>query len=656
MSELKYVCIANECGRKFSTQDRLNAHIKIRHPELLNNQSSNNSSIVNSNNNEKNKNNEISKNQLGNIMKPVLKQKNTLPEKPNKLQPINKKILTHINEKNEQINPKMLLSKNNNKKNTEKNNKHQVINSIKSNEEIQEIKIPNIIEEKQNQLLSNLFSQINSLENYLDKDIEFHKEFKVPDVPDYDKMYDESDEEENIKNNDNIKKEKEKEKITTIITEEMLFNNKKNKDDDEMYKSLIEINLSKKNLYNFEDKKNISFEKLSNLLILNISYNNLSNIKDVQFFINLKELYINNNLITDLTFCEFLPQLLIFNAENNLINSITSLNTCTKLKILKLSNNKIEYLNSTLRVIKNLKNMTELSIEDNPFLSQLFSYREYFISNYKNIQIIDNEKITDEKRELANNFYKENNPLYKNSKRPISSKLRGNKKLFLATNINELDIINENINDDEDIFKDDDNDIFAKTQTCFEVKNNNLLNNIKEEKNDNKNNEKLRLEKIVNEQKEMILKLKMELDKSTKKNKEYESLIENYKKEITNENENNIKDNEKNNKILKELEMWKREYCKLLEESMGENYETKILNDELFNNNNNDKNLIEKKQYERPQTATIKNNISTEFEQLFEEINNVKNSKNIFDDVLNEESDDEEEENEDNENDKRNKK
>ena len=148
----------------------------------------------------------------------------------------------------------------------------------------------------------------------------------------------------------------------------------------------------------------------------------------------------------------------------------------------------------------------------------------------------------------------------------------------------------------------------------------------------------------------MILKLKMELDKSTKKNKEYESLIENYKKEITNENENNIKDNEENNKILKELEMWKREYCKLLEESMGENYETKILNDELFNNNNNDKNLIEKKQYERPQTATIKNNISTEFEQLFEEINNVKNSKNIFDDVLNEESDDEEEENEDNEN------
>ena len=665
MSELKFSCVAKDCGRKFTTQDRLNAHIKNRHPELLPNSSTTSNSKINNPTETKPKI-EISKNPMEKIMKPVTKIKNTLPEKHNILQPIEHKTSIHAHKNN------VLLAN--------KNNKNEIIKKKKDKKNIpihtcieDEVKIPNIIEERQNKLLNNLFTEINSLQNYMDKDIQFHKEFTVPEVPDYDKMYDDSDEEEKEKNGKNIEK-KPKNKIT-VITKEMLVNDKNKdnaEDDDEFYKSLVEINLSKKNLYSFEDKKFISFGKLYELLILNISFNNISNVSDIQYLTNLKELYINNNQISDLAFCENLPNLIIFNAENNLINSITSLNSCIQLKTLKLAFNKIEYLNSTLRIFKNLKNLTELSIKENPFLSQLFAYREYFISNYNNILILDQENITEEKREIANNFYKENNPLYKSSKRPMSSNLRLRSGLNSASKKNELEMITEgddNISDDEDIFisnNDNFNDnILAKTQVNFDFNKTNIYNklnkgNIKQKENiikeDKTKNEKIKLENIIKEQKKLIENLKKELDNSTKINKDYESKITKYKNElgdleetenITTNSININNEDEEKNKIIQELEMWKNSYCKLLEQSMNTSPESKLMAEELFNDDNNINNIISQetnKKFERPQTATIKTNISADFQKVYKEINEAKKTENIFADVLAEETDEEEDE------------
>ena len=61
--------------------------------------------------------------------------------------------------------------------------------------------------------LNNLFGQINNLENYLEKDFEFHKEFKLPEVPDYDTMYDSDEEKKESKENDKIKKKEKNPKI-----------------------------------------------------------------------------------------------------------------------------------------------------------------------------------------------------------------------------------------------------------------------------------------------------------------------------------------------------------------------------------------------------------------------------------------------------------
>ena len=651
---LKFACKAPNCGRRFTSQEVLNTHIKCRHPELINN---NEIKPKIENEIEKQKEN------VENIIKKISNTKLIPHEKHHHiLQPIEHKISSSIltNKRKSQVineNKKIHNSNNNNSellinnlKEKENNNKEK--NIIKNNnEEIEEIKIPNILEEKQKKLLNNLFGQINSLENYLEKDCEFHKTFIVPEIPNYDKMYDSDDEDEKkVKENIIIKDKNEK---ISEITNEMIFNNY-DKSDDEKYKEIHELNLSKKSITNFKNHKKVSFEKLSELFVLNLSYNELYEINDIISFENLKELYINNNKIEDISFCEYLPNLYIFNAENNNIITITSLNICSKMKILKLSNNKIKYLNSTLRTIKNLLNLEELSIKENPFLSELFSYREYFISFYPNINTLDNEKIDNEKRIFSENFYKENNPLYKNNiKRPLSSKLNGNKNNGIRNDTFDID------EEQEDIDKDNNN--MFKTQINFgdNYINNKKKENLESEKykknNNNINNEleeEIKLKEILNEQNEIIKNLKLELEKSTKINEKYENEIEKHKSELEeyekglhNKNEL-IDEEEEKNKIIKGLEMWKKEYFKLLEKEMNDKNK---FSEDLFDIKGKaieeNRNIIERKK-ERPQTANVRSELSKNFEKLYEEIDSLKNRNNILEEII--DYKEEEEEDDDN--------
>ena len=623
---LKFACSAPNCGRKFSTQEALNTHFNLRHPEL--------------------KKNIDNKTSMEKIINKISKPKLNPQEKHHFLQPITKrKSMSKI------------INTNNKEIKDEKNKKENL------EEDIDIQNIPSFQEEKEKRLLINLFGQINNLENYLEKDCEFHKEFNVPDVPDYDTMYD-SDNEKNGK--DRKEKEiknskKEKDKIYEI-TEEMIFKNNDNNEiiDYDKYKNIHKLDLSKKNIKTFKNKKNISFEKLSELYVLNLSENIISEANDIKYFESLKELYINNNKIIDISFCEFLPNLIILNIENNNIESITSLSICTKLTILKLGNNNIKYLNSTLRIFKNLKNLEETTINQNPFLSELVSYREYFISNYKNIKKFDGEIITEEKRKSAELFYKENNPLYKNiTQRPMSSKpdvsdLNKNNK----DNNNVYDIFEENSEDNSNNENQDEIISMSKTQNVFSNRNKQILNNneINVNNKDNANKSEIKkeeekLNKIIEEQNIMIEKLKNELENASILNKQYEIQIDQYNNELINyqNNNNNLKNNQNEDeetiKIKKELEMWKKQYFDLLEKNI-ENEDKLKFSQDLFNdkkikkeNNKNKKDIIE-----RPQTAQVRSNLTRDFHKLYEEINILQGSKNIFNDVLNEESDEEEEE------------
>ena len=637
---LKFSCLAPNCGRKFSTQEALNTHFDLRHPEL--------------------KQEKENKPSIEKIIKQISKPKLNPQEKHHFLQPITKR----------KSKAKIVTNNNSNKEIKEEKNKKEIIE-----EDIDTKNIPIYIEEKEKRLLNNLIQQINDIENYREKDCEFHKEFKLPEVPDYDTMYDSDNEKNNDKkeNIDNIKKNKD---YIYEINEEMIIKNTDGRDDeinhDNKYKQIHEINLSKKNIINFKNKKNVSFEKLQDLYILNLSENIISEANDIKYFENLRELYMNNNKLEDINFCEYLPNLIILNFENNSIITITSLNICVKLKALKLANNQIKYLNSTLRIFKNLKNLEEITIKNNPFLSELNSYREYFISNYKNIQKFDNEEISEEKRKIAEKFYKENNPVYKNiTERPMSSRpgIKKGDKNKTNENNNLYDLFEENSDKSSD--EDLNNIMMAKTQNDFRMGDkinlmeNKNVNKKKEENIDNKkiikeekpkNEEEEKLKKIINKQKIILDKLKNELEYTSKINREYEMKIDQYNVELNYYNNNDIneeEEDEETKKIKKELEMWKKQYFDLLEKNVNKEEDNNMkFSKDLFNKKNKRSNQqIKKDIIERPQTAQVRSNLTRDFKKLYEEINVLegKDTKNAFEEVLNEETDEDDDEEENNE-------
>ena len=640
---LKFSCSAPNCGRKFKTQEQLNTHFDLRHPGL--------------------KKESDNKPSMEKIIKQISKPKLNPQEKHHFLQPIAKRKSKSKIVTNKEIKETKEIKDNKNKK--------EIID-----EEIDMQNIPFSREAKEKKLLNNLFGQINNLENYLEKDFEFHKEFKLPEVPDYDTMYDSDEEKKDIKENNKIKKKEKNENIYEI-TEEMIFKNiKENKNNeiinDDKYKDIHELNLSKKNIINFKNNKDISFEKLQELYILNLSYNLISEANDIKYFENLRELYMNNNKLEDINFCEFLPNLIILNLENNSIITITSLNICIKLKVLKLANNQIKYLNSTLRIFKNLKNLEEITIKNNPFLSELNSYREYFISNYKNIQKFDNEEISEEKRKIAEKFYKENNPVYKNiTERPMSSRpgIKKGDKNKSNENNNLYDLFEENSDKSSD--EDLNNIMMAKTQNDFRIGDkinlmeNKNVNKKKEENIDNKkiikeekpkNEEEEKLKKIIDKQKIILDKLKNELEYTSKINSEYEMKIDQYNVELNYYNNTDINDEEEDEetkKIKKELEMWKKQYFDLLEKNVNKEEDNNMeFSKDLFNKKNKRNNQqIKKDIIERPQTAQVRSNLTRDFKKLYEEINVLegKDTKNVFEEVLNEETDEDDDEEENNE-------
>ena len=123
-----------------------------------------------------------------------------------------------------------------------------------------------------------------------------------------------------------------------------------------------------------------------------------------------------------------------------------------------------------------------------------------FISNYKNIQKFDNEEISEEKRKIAEKFYKENNPVYKNiTERPMSSRpgIKKGDKNKTNENNNLYDLFEENSDKSSD--EDLNNIMMAKTQNDFRIGD---KINLMENKNVNKKKEEnIDNKKIIKEEK-----------------------------------------------------------------------------------------------------------------------------------------------------------
>lgn len=661
MSEiLNFACPVNNCGRKFESKEKLDNHIKLRHNSISSN------IITNS----KFKENKKDESDL----------------KIKKLKEESKKF--EINKEKEE-----------NKTNDDKT-------------KIKDEKKEKLQKEKNKIILDDLYSKINSLENYFENEnLELQKQFELPEMPIIDDILLENekieqnenkdikdnesnnnninteinkDEDKNKKNETKNKKDEnidkkipdiknkedhniendlneqqknyDKDKIITI-TEDLIISNSDSQNED--LEDITKLNLSKKNIASFMNNREVDFSEIPNLKNLNLSYNWMTYTYDIRLFTNLEEVYLNDNKIDDISFCEFLPSLKILNCENNEITYITSLKKCRNLKTLKLSLNKIQYLNSTLNIFKSLNLLEELTIKDNPFLSQIFAYKQYFLFEYQNLLKFDNEEINDIDRDIAGRFVRKNNSMYKNT--PIYNT-----------------VINEEEKDEDDGEKTTfrvGNTIITKEMVVpykGKGKNNFGEKNYKIEKKNKNEEESIKnkeLKEIIKNQKKEIDDIKLELENINQLNKEYEIMIENYKikleqsknkknKFINNDNKANEK-----NKLLKELEMWKKEYLDLFNKiNKNSLFPTLLTKEQIKNPKLNlisdvgNKNIINtninltksmpnkeiKKFIERPQTAQVKNTTPDNFESLYEGLK-IMYSKNQLMDVVEEDSDDEEE-------------
>ena len=137
-----------------------------------------------------------------------------------------------------------------------------------------------------------------------------------------------------------------------VFKDEKLINVLSNK------KNVKDIN-SKEIQLNFEWKKLVS--DIKEVTSISWMYEDIKDLSWIWIFINLQELYLNDNNIENITPLAKLINLNILDLSSNKIENITPLAKLEQLRLLDLSSNKIENITS----LTNLKQLTGLSLIDN---------------------------------------------------------------------------------------------------------------------------------------------------------------------------------------------------------------------------------------------------------------------------------------------------
>ena len=380
------------------------------------------------------------------------------------------------------------------------------------------------------------------------------------------------------------------------ISEEMILSNGNNKN--KKLNEIDSIDLSNQKLLIFNNKYEIDFEKISQINNINVSFNLIKSFDDLIYLKNLKIITLNDNQITNIDFCLSIPNLEELYLQNNKITSIYSLRKNIELKKLNISNNKLTDENETLNSLKNLTILEELEIKDNPFLSEIFAYKQLFIFKLPSLLFFDSEKVDDVDRDIARRFFNDKNQ----SERKEDSNNNNNK--FEKISHTQFRVGNTIITKQ--------NYIPHKSHIENENKNNNPI--IKKNLPQIVNNSSKEIQELQKHNRNLMELIERQRSEIEQKNVE----IENIKLEKENENENNINSNIKDEEIIKlknELENWKREYFDLLEKNMTTSLykkeEKKIIN-------NNNKNLSKSVALKRPQTAKIKPYKSNFFQKIQE--------------------------------------
>ena len=390
------------------------------------------------------------------------------------------------------------------------------------------------------------------------------------------------------------------------LTKELL---KIGKNDNMYY--LEEIDLSSQRLSMIINKKNINFEDLSNLKSLKLKDNLLKEVSFLPYFKILKILDLSNNKIENITQIESLVNLEILNFSHNNITVISSLIKLTLLKELHLNNNKLMYTTSTFKTLIELKKLSNLSIENNPFLEEIPGFRYLFINKLKTIEILDNIKITEVDNDLAKEYINtskvNNNSLYnvcmltttKQDKKDEVIEIRNIKEIKSKGNIISKFSFNQNNHEKQNITS---TKTKSQVSQAGDLKIISDLEVISKQKDSKISALEMQMENLINLNKQLEEQLFFQ-----KKEKDSNGLNPVIKNNSVNERELLLKKD--NEKLSKELEICKKDYYDLLfnfSTLKEENEQLKANQNFNLNNISINTSNFNTKQSQRPQTAKIK--------------------------------------------------
>ena len=151
-----------------------------------------------------------------------------------------------------------------------------------------------------------------------------------------------------------------------------------------------EINLSDLELKTFTEQDVLDYCQINNInpnniIELDLSVNELTDISGIKIFKNLKELNLYENKLTDILSVKLLKNLKILNnikdldLSNNKITDISVIKNLKNLMILNISNNEIE----DISVLKNLKKLKKLILYNNQITDISV------IKNLNNLEFLD---------------------------------------------------------------------------------------------------------------------------------------------------------------------------------------------------------------------------------------------------------------------------
>ncbi|EAR89253.1 hypothetical protein TTHERM_00370680 (macronuclear) [Tetrahymena thermophila SB210] len=208
--------------------------------------------------------------------------------------------------------------------------------------------------------------------------------------------------------------------------------------------------LKEEDLIVFEDGlTDAKFDLMVSLQYLSLSHNQLINIVSLsKFSASLLELNINFNQIQDINPLYECFQLQKLWASHNLISSITCLKQLKNLQILSLYNNQITSFSDTLRELHNLE---ELDLADNPCSKDQF-YKQEVLSSIKSNKFskLDSAAITSQEIQASKTYSnnKNNNNQKNNTQvRPGSAPLKVNPRTGLSASM----IVNNQIKEKHQI-------------------------------------------------------------------------------------------------------------------------------------------------------------------------------------------------------------